>query len=489
MTQTFKKVSWIGALTMLTWGCAEGDSDLIDLSESERLPFEQKIIGGQSEGGYPAVGMLVTPQNTPHCTGTVIAPGWVLTAAHCVQNGLNGFSFMLGPQLGDPTSTTFSVVSAHVHPDYDPDDNYRADIALAQIQGDVGVAALPVAESLSNLQGQSLTFVGYGVSDGQANSGAGLKRSVVLPVVSMTDLRIQSNSPGQSVCFGDSGGPALANINGQITVVGVASFVDSNTCDGSGYHIRPDVYLDYIQQTMGGAAPQPDPQNPQPDPSGDFCAENGWYGDGMFCDDNCPQPDPDCQQIPQDPQQVPGGDFCADNGWYGDGVCDDGCPQPDPDCQQQNPQPNPQPDPQPNPQQGLDKCEELGWYGDGVCDVSCPQPDPDCQQDPQDPQQSPQPDPCAGGGCNQNGGGSAAQICEEVVTHFGRQVEALCGLDMATFRVMFLAPVGGHCGAIARIRDVSALYQSCLPWISSVNSCGTLLWDAPPACQQQLLTF
>jgi hypothetical protein len=36
-----------------------------------------------------------------------------------------------------------------------------------------------------------------------------------------------------------------------------------------------------------------------PDPSGsfceeDFCAANGYYGDGFFCDDFCPYADPDC---------------------------------------------------------------------------------------------------------------------------------------------------------------------------------------------------
>ena len=131
--------------------------------------------------------------------------------------------------------------------------------------------------------------------------------------------------------------------------------------------------------------------------TGDACADNGWYGDGV-CDDFCPQPDPDCQGG-TDPGTGGGtnpgvqgecvemldcwsagysfdytcengacvcdvawmegfvcaagetvdtasctcvgggggtggtGDTCTDNGWYGDGVCDDFCPQPDPDCQ------------------------------------------------------------------------------------------------------------------------------------------------------------
>ncbi|HNS99026.1 MAG TPA: hypothetical protein PLJ27_18495 [Polyangiaceae bacterium] len=28
----------------------------------------------------------------------------------------------------------------------------------------------------------------------------------------------------------------------------------------------------------------------------DYCEVNGWYGDGVYCDDFCPLPDPDCAQ-------------------------------------------------------------------------------------------------------------------------------------------------------------------------------------------------
>jgi hypothetical protein len=51
----------------------------------------------------------------------------------------------------------------------------------------------------------------------------------------------------------------------------------------------------------------------------DRCAMQGRYGDGI-CDENCPKPDPDCN------------DECEQNGLYGDGYCDDWCPKPDPDC-------------------------------------------------------------------------------------------------------------------------------------------------------------
>lgn len=62
----------------------------------------------------------------------------------------------------------------------------------------------------------------------------------------------------------------------------------------------------------------------------DFCATEGWYGDGV-CDDDCLYPDPDCAE--PDPNGAdPNADVCEDEGWYGDGICDDFCAEPDPDC-------------------------------------------------------------------------------------------------------------------------------------------------------------
>src|SRR5215212_4738873 len=45
------------------------------------------IQGGQLETGYPAVGMVSLASGN-FCTGTLIAPSYVLTAAHCAGTGM-----------------------------------------------------------------------------------------------------------------------------------------------------------------------------------------------------------------------------------------------------------------------------------------------------------------------------------------------------------------------------------------------------------------
>ncbi len=76
----------------------------------ERLP---KILQGVETDDYPSVGIVGSLRNGGFCTGTLISPTDVLTAAHCAEFIENSTSGTF--QLGDQVYQTSDIV---IHPDY-----------------------------------------------------------------------------------------------------------------------------------------------------------------------------------------------------------------------------------------------------------------------------------------------------------------------------------------------------------------------------------
>ncbi len=229
-------------------GCADGGPE----EGEDHGTFQEKIVGGRAEGGFPAVGALLSADGSL-CTATVIAPRWILTAAHCFEGG-GAYTFSLGPTIDSPTRR-IAVTAAAVHPRYDAR-TIANDIALAQLAGDAGVPAAALGESLR--AGDVLTFVGYGLTSG-FGTRMGEKRSVEMPVQSLTATTFRYAVRNRNTCGGDSGGPAFLDVAGVPRVVGVTSYGDQ-ACRSFGVDTRVDAYRDWIAEVIGGpAAPAADP--------------------------------------------------------------------------------------------------------------------------------------------------------------------------------------------------------------------------------------
>jgi secreted trypsin-like serine protease len=243
----FTAMRWSSLLlfTAATACAAPSNDELEAVDESE-----SSIIGGTATTKYAAVGALVE-NGEPFCTGTVIAPRIVLTAAHCLV-GLRAANvrFTLGASAYAPTKK-LKVARLRPHPAFD-DAEGQHDIGIVELAEDAGVAPIPrnTTKLDSSWLGKSVTFVGYGVTNASTGAGVGTKRSVVMPITDIQPTEFVYEKTGANTCSGDSGGPALAkNAAGVTVVIGVTSWGD-DLCKDFGVDTRVDAYRTFIGQSL-----------------------------------------------------------------------------------------------------------------------------------------------------------------------------------------------------------------------------------------------
>lgn len=266
--------------------------------EGEAAP---PIVNGSTTSEYPAVGALIGCSSSScfsFCSGTLVDPNWVITAAHCVEAeqsyARSGYTtwFGVGPQLG-ALDDYVEIEDSYEHPQYS---SYTLahDIGLLELTGAgmTSVDPLPVNEDRvdSGWKGEELTYVGYGVTSDNRSDG-GVKRTADMPVHSYDDgfvytLDIQD---GQNVCYGDSGGAALESLgDGVFELVAANSHVygyqySGYMCEGGGSGAaRVDTHLDWIRQyvDVGGYDPNEDQGSGGDSGSGGGSGSGGDSGGG-----------------------------------------------------------------------------------------------------------------------------------------------------------------------------------------------------------------
>jgi hypothetical protein len=248
----------------------------------------------------PAHGAVVAltygPGTGAFCSGTLITPAVVATAAHCLwEQDPTAMQVFFGSDV-ESGGEFRDVSEGRLHPDFDPD-GLDGDLGLLRLASAAPASVTPIPALPSTMPlteaevGAGVVFSGFGVTE-EGTSGLKLTVSGTIGLVCTGPLQCTfGGAPVGPACFayaqgsggpcsGDSGGPAFIQRIGNEYLAGVTSYGDE-LCSHYGVSTMVSAYEYWIAQFVGTVGVED-------------CSQAGDEdGDGLA---DCA--DPDCAETP-----------------------------------------------------------------------------------------------------------------------------------------------------------------------------------------------
>ncbi|OMJ17986.1 Mannan-binding lectin serine protease 1 [Smittium culicis] len=245
------------------------------LSSSNEIKINKRILGGTASTlqNHPSIAYFSVEGDTNnYCTGSLIGPNVVITAAHCLtQSGINAPSkwklINIGLGSVSPLSNNKNVYKVNNvvlntrYLDKAPFKNDLAILTLAECVPPSVATPIDIAEA-SDVAPNTFITSGFGFTDPNKSTAGNLMEVEVyktdfgfcenyfpLSEIGKTVLCIDQYSTN-GVCFGDGGGPLLSKdykkLVGVMSSIGIPDKKSCNTDNTISTYIILSGYLDWI---------------------------------------------------------------------------------------------------------------------------------------------------------------------------------------------------------------------------------------------------
>lgn len=243
-------------IALANCGGGGGDSEVPSTNACGTLGLNTRIINGTqcSTSGSPVLAINLVNRNGSGslCSGTLITPNQILTAAHCF--------------ITEPVLSAYTVIGdrrifgkkVHVHPSARI--NAQAgvaenDVAILDMEETINRPTVALLTSVQPGSGEIFSIFGYGINS-SGEIGDLFSGEMRIQTFDVDHIIADYEGEGSNTCNGDSGGPAIFTLpNGKNGLIGVTSSGTAADCQKGDHSYFANLQVPTIANFVLSVAP------------------------------------------------------------------------------------------------------------------------------------------------------------------------------------------------------------------------------------------
>lgn len=164
------------------------------------------------------------------CSGTIVGPRAVLTAAHCLDQDVGIVRVWLGDLTPEYVAASFVYYPNFVF------GQSGFDVGVVFLAQDLPRTPVPILTSRPAQTGEAAIIAGFGRNE-DSDTTRLRAGSTTVSAVTATYIHSLFAPPSSSICSGDSGGPIFLSQGGAWVIAGISSATTGSACnEGTNYY-------------------------------------------------------------------------------------------------------------------------------------------------------------------------------------------------------------------------------------------------------------